>query len=204
MNQTEFAYLVLKLAALKQSFYNRDTITVARQMLGTKLVRDYKGTILSGVITETEAYLGLNDSACHASIGRTPRNSVMFGSAGIAYVYFIYGIHYMLNIVTERKDKPCAVLIRAIKPVDGVEIMESFRRKKGKDLGNGPAKLCQALAIDKSLNGWDVTKGKRLWLESHHKISAERIDAGPRIGIEYAETKDRNAPLRFWATTSSF
>ena len=106
----------------------------------------------------------------------------------------------MLNIVTERKDKPCAVLIRAIKPLDGLEIMESFRGEKDKNLGNGPAKLCQALAIDKSLNGWDVTKGIRLWLESHHKIPAELIDAGPRIGIEYAEPKDRNAPLRFWVT----
>ena len=192
-----FEYFVVKMTTLKQTFYNRDTITVARELLGTKLVRDFNGPILSGMITETEAYLGINDSACHASKGRTPRNSVMFGSAGVAYVYIIYGMHYMLNIVTEQKDKPCAILIRTIKPLDGLEKMESFRGEKGKELGNGPAKLCQALAIDKSLNGLDVTKSKSLWIESHNKIPAELIDAGPRIGIEYADPKDRNAPCRF-------
>jgi DNA-3-methyladenine glycosylase len=183
---------------LDDNFYNRDTITVARELLGTKLLREFKGSILSGIIAETEAYVGKNDSACHASKGRTPRNSVMFGPAGVAYIYFVYGMHYMLNIVTEQEDNPCAVLIRAITPINGLAQMENLRGKIGKDLSNGPAKLCQAMAIDKSLNGWDLTKGQSLWLESHKKVFAESINTGPRIGINYATPADRDAPWRFW------
>ena len=186
------------MATLKQSFYNRDTITVARELLGTKLVRDFNGSILSGKIAETEAYLGNHDSACHAYKRRTSRNSVMFGPSGVAYIYFVYGIHFMLNIVTERIGNPCAVLIRAIDPIDGLTQMEAFRGKKGKNLSNGPAKLCQAMTIDKSLNGWDVTEGRYLWLERHQRVSAEFIKAGPRIGIDYAAPKDRDAHMRFW------
>ncbi len=183
---------------LKQAFFNRDTITVARQLLGTKLVREFNGTVLSGMITETEAYLGANDSACHAAKGQTPRNSVMFGPAGVAYVYFVYGMHFMLNIVTEQEGNPCAVLIRAMQPITGLAQMEALRGKKGKDVSNGPAKLCQALAIDKSLNGWDVTGGKRLWFESHPKVVVESIKTGSRIGIDYAAPEHREAPWRFW------
>ena len=186
------------MAILKKNFFRRDTITVARQLLGTKLVREFNGTVLSGMITETEAYLGANDSACHAAKGRTPRNSVMFGPAGVAYVYFVYGMHFMLNIVTEPEGNPCAVLIRAMQPITGLARMEALRGKKGKDVGNGPAKLCQAMAIDKSLNGWDVTRGRLLWLETHQKIMPDSITSGPRIGIAYAARKDRDAPLRFW------
>ncbi|UCD78329.1 MAG: DNA-3-methyladenine glycosylase [Desulfobacterales bacterium] len=186
------------MAPLKQAFFNRPTVTVARELLGAKLVRNYNGSILSGMITEVEAYLGTNDSACHASKGQTPRNSVMFGPAGVAYVYFVYGMHFMLNIVTEQQENPCAVLIRAIKPLSGLAQMEALRGKKGKDLSNGPARLCQALAIDKSLNGWDVTKGQLLWLESHRMIMADSVKTGSRIGIDYASRRDREAPLRFW------
>jgi DNA-3-methyladenine glycosylase len=183
-------------------FYNRDTITVARDLLGTRLVREFNGSILSGIITETEAYLGRGDSACHASRGRTPRTTVMFGPAGVAYVYFVYGMHYMLNIVTEPEGKPCAVLIRAVKPVDGLTQMKALRGIKGKDLSNGPAKLCQAMAIDKSLNGWDVTKGKSLWLEFLKANSTVSINSGRRIGIDYAKPEDRDAHLRFWIVDS--
>lgn len=182
---------------LDSRFYNRDTISVARDLLGTRLVREFNGTILSGIITETEAYLGINDSACHSSKGRTARTSVMFGPAGVAYVYFVYGMHFMLNIVTEPEGNPCAVLIRAMKPISGLDQMEALRGKKGKELSNGPAKLCQVMAIDKSLNGWDVTVGKSLWLESNRPISARSISSGPRIGIKYASPEDQNARLRF-------
>jgi DNA-3-methyladenine glycosylase len=187
------------MAPLNGTFFRRDTITVARELLGIRLVREFNGTVLSGIITETEAYLGANDSACHASKGQTPRNSVMFSPAGVAYVYFVYGLHFMLNIVTEQEEYPCAVLIRAIKPLTGRVQMEALRGKKGKGLSNGPAKLCQAMAIDRSLNGWDVTKGKLLWFESHRKIMPDSIQSGSRIGIDYAAPRDREAPLRFWA-----
>lgn len=186
------------MAPLEQTFFRRPTITVARELLGAKLMREFNGIVLSGMITETEAYLGANDSACHASKGQTPRNAVMFGPAGVAYVYFVYGLHFMLNIVTEPEGKPCAVLIRAIKPLTGLEQMEALRGKKGSDLSNGPAKLCQAMAIDRSLNGWDVTKGRMLWLESYRKVLVQSIKSGSRIGIDYAARRDREAPLRFW------
>jgi DNA-3-methyladenine glycosylase len=191
---------VIVMALLKQDFFRRPTITVAQDLLGTKLLREYNGSILSGMITETEAYLGAGDSACHAARGRTPRNSVMFGPAGVAYVYFVYGMHFMLNIVTEQEETPCAVLIRAMKPLAGLAQMQDLRGKKGREVGNGPAKLCQAMAIDKSLNGWDITQGRVLWLESHLKLIPDSINSGPRIGIAYAARKDRDAPLRFWTT----
>lgn len=186
------------MALLKQNFFHRPTTAVARELLGAKLVREFNGGVLSGMITETEAYLGADDSACHASKGKTARNSVMFGPAGVAYVYFVYGLHFMLNIVTEPAGHPCAVLIRAIHPLDGLDQMQALRGKKGRDLSNGPAKLCQAMAIDKSLNGWDVTTGRLLWLESHRKVAPESIKSGNRIGIDYAARQDREALLRFW------
>lgn len=166
--------------------------------MGKKLVRKYRGNILSGLICETEAYLGSMDSASHAFKGKTPRNAVMFGRAGRAYVYFIYGMHYMLNIVTEDEDNPCAILMRAIVPLDGIEHMQRYRGRIGKDLTNGPAKLCRALAIDKSLNEWDLTAGEKLWVEDWPSIPERFIKKGPRIGIDYAKPADRRAARRFW------
>ncbi|MEA3414836.1 MAG: DNA-3-methyladenine glycosylase [Thermodesulfobacteriota bacterium] len=183
---------------LKQSFFDRDTLTAARELIGQKLVRQFNDVIVSGMIVEAEAYIGRDDSACHASKGKTPRNIVMFGPAGIAYVYLVYGMHYMLNIVTESIDSPCAVLLRAIKPIDGQAQMERLRMKNGKDMTNGPAKLCQAMAIDKTLNGWDVTRGEKLWIEACRTYPDKSICRGPRIGINYAKLKDRQAPWRFW------
>jgi DNA-3-methyladenine glycosylase len=182
---------------LDRKFYRRDTLQVARTLLGKKLVRQIKGLELAGMIVETEAYCGEADSACHAHRGKTPRNTVMFGEPGHAYVYFTYGMHYMLNLVTEAKGRPCAVLVRAILPLSGIEEMEVRRRKKGAELTNGPAKLCQALSIDKSLNGWDLTRSKELWVEDYKKIKAESIITTPRIGIDYAEKEHRDAPWRF-------
>ena len=122
----------------------------------------------------------------------------MFGPPGHAYVYFTYGMHYLLNMVTEAEGKPCAVLIRAITPIDGLEVMEARRRRcKGRELTNGPAKLCQALGIDKSFNGWDLTAGDQLWVEDYKKIPAKLISATPRIGIDYAREEHRNALWRF-------
>jgi DNA-3-methyladenine glycosylase len=182
---------------LDRKFFRRDTLQVARALLGKKLVRQINGLELSGMIMETEAYCGEADSACHAHRGKTLRNAVMFGEPGHAYVYFTYGMHYMLNLVTESEGNPCAVLVRAILPLAGIEEMESRRKRKGPELTNGPAKLCQALSIDKSLNGWDLTCGKALWLEDYKKIPPKSIITTPRIGIEYAKDEHRNAPWRF-------
>ena len=187
---------------LNQTFYEIGTLRVARALIGKKLVRQIGGIELSGMIVETEAYCGRKDSACHAHRGKTNRNSVMFGPPGHAYVYFTYGMHYLLNIVTEAEGKPCAVLIRAILPVAGVEEMEARRRRrKDCELTNGPAKLCQALAIDKTFNGWDLTSGKELWVEEYKKITPKLITATPRIGIDYAQVQHRNALWRFVVRT---
>lgn len=180
-----------------RKFYERGTLEVAKALLGTKLVRQIKDLELSGIIVETEAYCGETDSACHAHRGKTPRNAVMFGKPGHAYVYFTYGMHYMLNLVTEIEGNPCAVLVRAIVPVIGVKEMEARRKRKGSELTNGPAKICQALNIDKSLNGWDLTSGSKLWVENYKKIPTKSILATPRIGINYAKDEHRKALWRF-------
>lgn len=182
---------------LNRKFYHRPTLEVACDLLGKKLVRSMNGRELSGIIVETEAYCGRKDSACHAHRGQTPRNAVMFGPPGHAYVYFTYGMHYLLNLVTEDEGAPCAVLIRAIEPLSGLAEMRTRRKRQGKDLTNGPAKLCQALNIDKAFNGWDLTKGKELWVERDQTIEAGRIITTPRIGIDYASPKDRDALWRF-------
>lgn len=182
---------------LNRNFYARDTLQVARALLGKKLVRRIGSAELSGMIVETEAYCGESDSACHAHRGKTPRNAVMFGQPGHAYVYFTYGLHYLLNLVAEEEGNPCAVLIRAVLPLAGIEEMEVRRKKKGAELTNGPAKLCQAFGIDKSLNGCDLTCGKELWLEDHKTIPAKLITATSRIGIDYAKKEHREAPWRF-------
>jgi DNA-3-methyladenine glycosylase len=182
---------------IKKNFYAQNTLLVACKLLGKKLLREIDGTVLSGMIVETEAYCGEADSACHAHRGKTGRNAVMFGPPGHAYVYFTYGMHYMLNLVTESEGKPCAVLIRGILPITGIEEMQVHRKKKGSELANGPAKLCQALGIDKSLNGWDLMLGKELWAEDYKAISAGSILSTPRIGIDYAKAEHREAPWRF-------
>ena len=181
----------------EDNFYQPDTLKVARALIGKKLVRQIGKLQLSGIITETEAYCGEEDSACHAHRGQTRRNSVMFGPPGYAYVYFTYGMHYLLNIVTEAEGRPCAILIRAISPVEGLKEMEARRKRKGHELTNGPAKLCQALGIDKSFNGWDLTTGTELWVEDYKTIPAKLITATPRIGIDYAEEEHRQALWRF-------
>ena len=191
-------YFNKNMTILNKEFYEIDTLRVARTLIGKKLVRQIDDLQLSGMIVETEAYCGEEDSACHAHRGKTNRNCVMFGPPGHAYVYFTYGMHYLLNMVTEAKGKPCAVLIRAILPIDGLEEMQTRRRRrKGPELTNGPAKLCQALGIDKSFNGWNLTAGNQLWVENYKKIPSKRITATPRIGIDYAMEQHRNALWRF-------
>ncbi len=193
------------MSILNADFFARSTLTVARQLLGQRLVHDRAGSRLSGVIVETEAYVGPDDSANHARRGRTPRTEVMFGPPGQSYVYLIYGMYHMLNIVTEGQDFPAAVLIRALEPQEGISEMQ---RRRGQErlvrLTSGPGKLCQALGIDRALNRWDVTRGERLWLEAAPPVPDEAVATGPRIGIGYAQPQDQAAPWRFWLRASKF
>jgi DNA-3-methyladenine glycosylase len=169
------------------------------------LVRTLNGQRLEGLVVETEAYVGPQDSANHASKGRTTRTELMFGPPGHAYIYLIYGMYFMLNIVTEAQGFPAAVLIRAVEPVTGLETMQANRpRVSERNLTNGPGKLCQALDIDKTLHGWDVTLGRRLWLGTTDPSPNLEITAGPRIGIGYARAEDQIAPWRFWVKGNKF
>lgn len=186
-----------------REFFARDTLAVARDLLGAHLVRQLDGARLSGLIVECEAYIGQGDTACHASRGRTARTGVMFGPPGFAYVYFTYGIHWMLNVVTEKKGFPAAILLRAIQPTEGIPTMRALRQAKGnprsdRELASGPARLTQALAVDKALKGADLVAGDQLWLEPGDAFQDDAVERGPRIGINYAAQADRLAPWRFW------
>jgi DNA-3-methyladenine glycosylase len=182
---------------LNRAFFNRDTLTVARDLLGKRLVRYSWGQRLSGMVVETEAYRGADDSASHAFRGQTPRNAVMFGPAGMAYVYLVYGMHHMLNVTTEADGTPGAVLLRAVAPLEGIDRMTELRGRSGRGLADGPGKLCRALAVNLSLKGMDVTLGERLWFETYRDVPENDIVRGPRVGIAYASEKDRQAPWRF-------
>ena len=189
---------------LAETFFNRPTLTVARDLLGKSLVRRWHGVELRGKIVEVEAYIGQEDTACHCSKGRTPRTEVMFGAAGRAYVYFVYGMHYMLNIVTEEIGFPAAILIRAVEPLAGQREMAALRGNSARNLTNGPARLCQAMAIDKQFNGWNLTTGDTLWVADAPTLPTDAIARGTRIGIGYAAPADQNALWRFWLKDNPF
>jgi DNA-3-methyladenine glycosylase len=174
---------------LPSAFFRRDAETVARALIGTILVRRYRGKTLRARIVETEAYVGSHDLACHAAKGRTARTEVMFRPGGIAYVYFIYGMYDMLNIVTGEKDDPQAVLIRAGEPLDGWDA----------DL-SGPGKLCRALHITRAQNGVALTSPALHFLPRQAELA---IAVSARIGVDYA--KDwRDKPLRFYEEGNGF
>ncbi|MGB2769109.1 MAG: DNA-3-methyladenine glycosylase [Candidatus Zixiibacteriota bacterium] len=173
---------------LGRRFYDRPTLRVARELLGKYLVVQKDGHSLSGKIVETEAYVGFKDPASHAHRGMTPRNEVMFGDPGYAYVYITYGIHHCLNLVTEREGYPAAVLIRALEPVDGLELMKKRRgRRKLRDLTSGPAKLCQALGIDRKLNGANLCSDN-IFVVDQGEV-AGKIGCSGRIGIKEGKKK---------------
>ena len=181
---------------LARPFYEQSTVEVARQLLGKYLVRVQADGVMAGMILETEAYVGVEDKASHASRGRTPRNGVMFGPAGFAYVYMIYGMHHCLNIVTEQEDYPAAVLIRAVEPCEGIELMRRRRRlQDGRRLTNGPGKVCQAFEIDRRLNGLDAC-GETLFIEDRGSGPVD-IVATTRVGVEYAGPW-KDMPWRFY------
>lgn len=189
---------------LRRDFYRRSTLTVARELLGKRLVSVMGGQRVSGLIVEVEAYIGEGDAACHAARGRTPRNEAMYGPPGHAYVYFIYGMHHCLNVVTEEEGFPAAVLIRALEPLEGLEIMRRYRLgQPDRELTNGPAKLCQAMAIDRGFNGVDLCAGGALFLEEGRMVAQGAIGASPRIGIK-ADELARSVPWRFYLQGNDF
>ena len=173
---------------LGRDFYDRPALDVARGLIGLVLVRREAEGVLAGRIVETEAYIGLEDRASHASRGRTRRNDVMFGPPGHAYVYLIYGMHWCLNLVTEPEGTPAAVLLRGIEPVEGIDVMRGRRPKARTDpqLTAGPARLCQALDVDGGLNGADVCAADgALWVEDRG-LERGTVAAVPRVGVDYA------------------
>jgi DNA-3-methyladenine glycosylase len=181
---------------LPRSFYERDTVVVAPALLGQRLVRTLNGRRLSGLICETEAYGGADDLASHA-YRRTPRSAIMFGPPGVAYMYFIYGMHHCLNAVTAGEGHPGAVLIRGIFPAEGIEIMRGQRPGVADGhLADGPGKLCQALGITLALNGSDLTENAELFITAGEQVNTREIMATARIGVRGAE-ETRTRPWRF-------
>jgi DNA-3-methyladenine glycosylase len=174
---------------LPQSFYERPTLTVAEDLIGKVLVHDVRGTRTAGIIVETEAYIGEDDPACHAAPGPTRRNAPLYGPPGRAYVYLNYGIHYLVNAVTEAEGSPAAVLIRALEPVEGIELMcrrrglpaSSARDERRTTVCRGPGNLSVALAITLSRNCADLTSGP-LRIEDRG-VKVPRVDWSARIGI---------------------
>ena len=190
---------------LERSFYLRDPLIVAKDLLGKHLVHKTRDCRIVGRIVETEAYVGPEDRACHAyGMRRTKRNEIMYHEGGFSYVYFIYGMYYCFNVVTEQKDKPSAVLVRAVEPVDGIGHMARLRY--GRDLlslstsqrsglCNGPGKLCMSMGIGKAENGLDLCGSTLYICDAHNEPFS--IKSSPRINIDYAgEYKDK--PWRFY------
>ena len=191
-----------ELTPIKREFYNRDTIKVAKDILGKVIVRKTKQGNMAGRIVEVEAYkFGEHDKASHASKGHTLSNQVMFGENGFAYVYFTYGMYFMLNVVAKKKiDHAGAVLIRGVEPINGVKRM--IKNRKGKDdmnLTNGPGKISQALQINKKLNNYDLTKKGKLFIVDSEKRTEKVLSSG-RIGI----SRDVEKEWRFYLDGNAY
>ncbi len=183
--------------ALPRAFYDRPTLTVARELLGKVLVHRAPGGVAAGTIVETEAYIGEDDPACHAAPGPTARTAPLYGPPGFAYVYLNYGIHYLVNAVTESEGRPAAVLIRALQPLEGIRLMRRRRAPDGRhiddaDLCRGPGNLTKALGISGSDNWLDLTSS-RLFIEDRG-LRPDAVSFGPRIGIRVAFDR----PWRCW------
>ena len=192
---------------LPREFYLRDTLDVARDLLGMELVRRAPEGTTAGIIVEVEAYLGVPDRAAHARGGRrTPRTEILYAEGGHAYVFLVYGLHSCLNIVTGREGTPECVLIRALEPTDGVALMRERRGLKDdaplRRLTDGPGKLCRAMGIDLTLYGADLC-GDTLYIRRPPAFAPPEIVASPRIGIDYAG-EDRDRPWRFHVPGNPF
>src|SRR5690349_4504003 len=179
---------------LPREFYDRETELVARDMLGTVLECETEDGIASGIIVETEAYLGEHDLACHASVGRPARTAHLYGPPGISYVYFIYGMYWCFNAVTREAGRPSAVLVRALEPLDGIALMHKRRPriKNDVDLTNGPGKLCTALGITGAMTGKPLQRTP-LVIREGEPVGDDQVRVTARIGI----TKSADWPLRW-------
>lgn len=193
---------------LTADFYRReDVVQLSRDLLGKVLCTKIDGNQLtSGIITETEAYCGRNDKACHANNGkRTARTEIMYAEGGRAYVYLCYGIHHLFNVVTNRKGQADAILIRAIKPINGINLMLGRRNSStlSEKLTAGPGRLTQALGVTTDYSGMDLT-GNTVWIEDRgHSIGRDDIQSSPRIGVDYAGD-DAKLPWRFYLKDSAW
>src|SRR5688572_30381558 len=204
MNSSRFKVQGSKLReqVLGREFYAREPGVVARELVGKILLRETSAGLCGGRIVEVEAYLSIRDPACHASRGMTRRNATMFGPAGRAYVYMIHS-RWCLNAVTEPEGVPSAILIRAIEPLDGLDLMHQRRRTNiVRDLARGPARLCEALAIDRTYDGWDLTAGQELWIAEDPEANGKplRVARSGRIGISSAQRR----LLRFYLMDNRF
>ena len=184
---------------LPRSFYARHAVEVARDLLGMRLVRIEAGRRVAGIITEAEAYEGEEDLACHARFGRTPRNGIMYGAPGFAYVYFTYGMHWMLNAVAEPEGVPAAVLIRAIQPTEGVDLIAARRGMRPPDQWtDGPAKLTFALNIARAQNGADLCDPSgELFIERGEPFPDAQVIQTARIGLFHTPEPWKSIPWRF-------
>jgi DNA-3-methyladenine glycosylase len=185
---------------LPREFYTRsNTLQIARELLGKLLVVvEEDAPRVAGMIVETEGYKGPLDKASHAfGHRRTARTETMYGLGGTAYVYFIYGMYCQFNVVTNEAETPHAILVRALEPVEGIDVMHQRRTvKTDRDLSNGPGKLCIAMNIDRRFDRADLL-GEEIWIEDYEKIKPRQIASGPRVGISYAEDYV-DKPWRFW------
>ncbi len=188
------------LERISRSRYQVSTVDLAKELLGCRLVRVSRGRRMAGKIVEVEAYRGFDDSASHAFKGLTRANAAMFGEAGHAYVYFTYGFHHCLNVTTEAAGVPGAILIRALEPVEGIDLMRKHRRKGAlEQLASGPGKLTQALDIDRRLNGVDLANSGELFIEGRGR-ERQQIATSSRIGL----SSGMESPWRFFVAESRF
>lgn len=185
---------------LPRRFYNRDVTTVTRALLGRHLIHESPQGTTVGRIVEVEAYLSEGDPSCHGARGKTRRNEALFGPPGRAYVYAIHS-RWCLNAVAEPENIACAALIRAVEPLEGIDLMRARRERESLlDLARGPGRLCQAFGIDKAQNHWDLTLGEKLWIAATPRPLArsEVVGISPRIGV----TSAHELPLRFFIAGS--
>lgn len=190
---------------LERDFFNRHACIVARDLLGARLVRQFNGSRISGIIVETEAYTGVDDLASHGRHKQTPRNLPMWEAPGYAYVYLTYGMHWMVNAVCEPPGRPAAVLIRAIEPVEGLEFIQEHRAgRPPREWTSGPARLTMALKIDSSHNRTDITgEHGGLWIETGVPVADEAVSTGPRIGLGKNVSEPWfSIPWRWWITNN--
>jgi DNA-3-methyladenine glycosylase len=182
----------MPLAPLPRTFYDRQCLKVAEELLGRVLVRRIGDRTLRGAIVEVEAYAGRNDLGSHASRGKTNRTSIMFGPPGFAYIYLIYGMYHCLNVVADHEGEPAAVLIRALQPFEGLD-----------EATDGPGKLCRALQIDRSLLGIDMTSEGPLFVSDELALPDFQVATGPRVGIDYAGEWALK-PWRLWVERNPY